>query len=129
MKSGYAWADGSTAQAIDVEWSIAKADNPVVVTAKTKTAKYSKVKAKSVKVKPVTVKGLAEGTQASFKKVKKKSAAKAYKALTVNKTTGKVTVKKGTKKGTYKLRYKVTVAGGTNYNNFTKTITIKVKVK
>ena len=129
LKDGYKWADDTKTSVIAVKWSIAKANNPVKVKTKAKTVKYSKVKTKKATVKPVTVKGLAEGTQASFKKVKKNSDAKAYKALTVNKTTGKVTVKKGTKKGTYKLRYKVSVAGTANYNSFAKTVTVKVKVK
>lgn len=129
LKDGYVWADGTKVDHKVVKWSIAKADNPVVVKNKVKTVKYAKVKAKSVKVKPVTVKGAAAGTTPAFKKIKKGSAAKAYKALTVNKKTGKVTVKKGTKKGTYKLRYKVSVTGNANYNSFVKTVTVKVKVK
>ena len=57
--------------------------------------------------------------------------AKSKKALKVNAKNGKVTVKKKTKKGKYTIKVKVTAAAPASgeYNAFTKTVKVTVKVK
>lgn len=117
--AGDANCDGATSAA--AKFTIAKAANPAKVKASTKTVKYSKAKKKAQKVTSLKV------TNAQGKVTYKKSSGN--KKLTVDKKTGKVTVKKGTKKGTYKIKVKVSAAGNNNYNAFSKTVTIKVKVK
>ena len=128
LNDGYVWSDGSGDKAKDVVWTISKAKTSVKVTKKVKTAKRAKLAKKAIKLKVITVNGLPSNATISFAKVKNGSAKKAYKALKINAKTGKVTVKKGSAKGTYKLKVKISVVGA-NYITFTKTITIKVKVK
>lgn len=120
-----------------------KKEYKCIVCKKTKLEKIPKLPKikKSQKIKVITRKNI------SVKKIKKKAqsfklSAKStsgnkvkYKLVKKNKnikftaSSGKVTVKKGTKKGTYKFKVKMTVSGNKNYNAYsiTKTITIKVK--
>ena len=104
-------------------FTIAKAKNPLKVTAKGKTFKVKKVKSKKQTYKAITA--TKNQGKVSYKVTYKNS--KSKKALSFSK--GKVTVKKGTKKGTYKMTVKVTAKGTKNYKAITipKTITIKVK--
>ena len=90
------------------------------VKGKTKTVKAAKKTGKTAKVASVKIKtpASATGTSAKLKVVSKSSKVK------VNKSTGKVTLKKGAKKGkVYKAKIKVT------YGKFSKTVTVKFKVK
>ncbi len=105
-------------------YKIAKAANPVKVTAKTATVKYSALKKKAQTLKAAKIMTIkkAEGA-VTYKKVS------GNKSITIDKKTGKVTIKKGLKKGTYSVKIKVTAAGNANYKSATKTITIKIKVK
>ena len=111
-------------------WIIAKLTpkaQPVSVKAAVKTVKVKKLKKKAIKVTPLTVKN-AKGTL-SYKVVG--GNAKSKKALKVNAKNGKVTVKKKTKKGKYTIKVKVTAAATASgeYNPFTKTVKVTVKVK
>ena len=103
-------------------FKINKANNPLAVTTKTKSVKYTKVKKKKEVVAPITV-TKKQGTVTFIKQ--KGSSSK----LTISKTTGKITVKKGTKKGTYKIKVKITANGNKNYKAKGIIKTIKVKVK
>jgi hypothetical protein len=106
----------------------AKKDNPLKVTAKTKTLKAKKLKSKKQTVKALTVKK-AQG-KVSFAKVKKGTTAKIYKKITVNKKTGKITFKKGKyAKKTYNIKIKITATGNKAYKAKTVTKTVKIKVK
>lgn len=113
-------SDGSYVSPYPVE----KSANPLKVSVKNKTAKYSTLKKKAVTIKAVTVKK-AEG-EVTYKKV---SVNKNAKKFTVNKKTGKITLKKGLKKGTYKVKIRVTAAGNDMYEAGTGTVTVKIKVK
>lgn len=105
-----------------------KKDNPVKVTAKTKTVKAKKLKSKKQTVKALTV-SKAQG-EVTFAKVKKGTTAKIYKKISVNKKTGKITFKKGKyKKKTYKIKIKVTATGNKAYKAKTVTKIVKIKVK
>lgn len=111
-------------------WIIAKLTpkaQPVSVKAAVKTVKVKKLKKKAIKVTPLTVTN-AKGTL-SYKVVG--GNAKSKKALKVNAKNGKVTVKKKTKKGKYTIKVKVTAAAPASgeYNAFTKTVKVTVKVK
>ncbi len=105
-------------------YKIVKAANPIKVTAKTATVKFSDLKKKAQTLKAAKVMTIkkAEGT-VTFRKVS------GNKSITIDKKTGKVTVKKGLKKGTYSVKIKVTAAGNANYKSASKTVTIKIKVK
>lgn len=106
----------------------AKKSNPVKVTAKTKTVKAKKVKKKKAVVKPLTIKN-AQGT-VKVTKVKKGTAAKIFKKITVNSKTGAITLKKGKyAKKTYKIKLKIVVKGNSKYKPKTLTKTVKIKVK
>ena len=106
-----------------VDITILKAANPMTVTPKTATVKYSKVKKANqtlLRSKVLTV-SKAKGA-VTYTKVSGNS------KITIAKKTGKVTVKKGLKKGTYKVKVKVKAAGTKNYKaSSAKTVTFKVK--
>ena len=124
-KTNYMWSDGST-QDKAVKWTIAKAANPLKISAKSATVKYSKVKnaAQNLTVtKVITFTKKGQGTMSYTK-------ASGNSKITINKKTGKVTVKKGLKKGTYKVKVKVKAAGNSNYKvSAVKTVTFKIIVK
>ena len=104
--------------------NIRAAKNPMTVTGKTVSVKYSTLKKKKIVIprkKLFTVKQ-AKGT-VTFKK-----ASSGTKKITVSKG-GIITIKKGLKKGTYPIRVSVTAAGNANYSKISKIVTIKVKVK
>ncbi|HAH18895.1 MAG TPA: hypothetical protein DCL29_07820, partial [Eubacterium sp.] len=89
---------------------------------KAKTIKAKKAK-KNLKIKKVfTIKG-AQGT-VSYQINK----AKLKKQFKINKK-GIITLKKKLKKGTYKVKVKVIVAGNDEYEEFSKVVTVKIKVK
>lgn len=106
-------------------YTIAKASQPLTVTAAKKTVKAKKLKKKKQTVRPLTVKA-AQGT-VTYKLIGGKARAK--KALKVDPKTGRITVKKKTKKGTYTIRVKVSAAGNRNFAPGQKTVTVKVQVK
>ncbi len=128
----YKWSDGTAADK-KIKWTISKAANPLNISTKTATIKYSKLKKKSQKLAATKV--IRFTNQLNDKKTytlsSAKKGSKSYKKyFKINKTTGKVTVKKGLKKGTYKLKVKVKASGNTNYNaSAVKTVTFKVRVK
>ena len=107
-------------------FKIVQANNPLSITAKTGTVKYSKLKKKTQTLavtKVITFKKKGQGKM-TYKK------ASGNKKITINKTSGKVTIKKGLKKGTYKIKVKVRAAGDANYAaSDWKTLTFKVKVR
>ena len=113
---------GSYVGKISYSFKINKANNPLAVTTKLKTVKYTKVKKKKQVVAPITV----TKKQGTVTFVKQKGSST---KLSINKTTGKITVKKGTKKGTYKIIVKINATGNANYNAKYLIKTIKVKVK
>ena len=104
-----------------VSFKIVKAANPIKVTAKNKTVKYSSVQKKNVTVKALTVKK-AQG-KVTYKKTK------GSKNLSVNKKNGKITVKKGTKKGKYTIKIKTTAKGTKNYKAKSVIKAFKITVK
>ena len=105
-----------------------KKANTLKVTAKTKTLKAKTLKSKKQTFKAITVKN-AKGN-VTFAKVKKGTASKIYKKVTINKKTGKITLKKGKySKKTYTVAVKVNAAGNSDYKSGTKTVKFKVKVK
>lgn len=112
-----------------VKLTIAKAKNPITVTGKAATVKYSavKTKAQALGVSKVATIAKAQGTKTY--KVTKWTTAKAKKYISVNAKTGKVTVRKGTPKGTYKFKLRVSAAGNANYKAGSKTVTVKIVVK
>ena len=105
-----------------------KQANTLKVSAKTKAVKAKKLKKKKQTVKPLTIKN-AKGA-VTVTKVKKGSAAKLFKKITVNKKTGAITIKKGKyAKKTYKIKLKITAKGNSSYNSKTLTKVVKIKVK
>lgn len=115
----------------DTKKDDAKKDQPKVTAKKTQEVKI-KVKAKTIKAKKAkknlkikkvfTIKG-AQGT-VSYQINK----AKLKKQFKINKK-GIITLKKKLKKGTYKVKVKVIVAGNNEYEDFSKVVTVKIKVK
>ncbi|MBR2280415.1 MAG: hypothetical protein IJ903_05795 [Ruminococcus sp.] len=109
-------------------FTVVKADNPIAVTAATKSIKASALKKSKKTVKPLKIKK-AEGT-VKVVKVKSGTTGSIYKKTTVNKNNGAITFKKGTyKKGTYKVNLKISAAGNKNYKSKTVTKTVKIKIK
>ena len=106
-------------------FTIKKAKNPMVVTGKTPTVKYSKVKKAAQKLLVSKVLKFSKKAQGTVTYTKAKGNGK----ITIAKKTGKVTVKKGLKKGTYSVKVKVKAEGTKNYKALTKTVTFKIKVK
>ena len=105
-----------------------KKDNPIKITAKTKTIKAKKLKSKKQTVKPLTIKN-AKG-KVTVTLIKKGTASKIYKKIKINRKTGAVTLKKGKyKKGKYKIKLRIKASGNSAYNpkTITKTVTIKIK--
>ena len=119
MKGNYAGSSVKT-------FTINKAANPLKITAKTATVKYSKLKKANQKLgvtKVISFRNKGQGTKAYAK-------ASGNKKITIAKKTGKVTVKKGLKKGTYKVKVKVKAAGTGNYKpSAWKTVTLKIRVQ
>ena len=101
----------------------AKYTNPMKVSGKTATVKYSAVKKKNQTVKQSKAFSV---SKAQGKVTYKKSSGNSK--ITVS-SAGKITVKKGLKKGTYKVKVKVTAAGNSSYKKLTKTVTVTIKVK
>ena len=106
---------------VSKSFNIVKANQPLKVTATTKTVKASAVKRKAQVVSPIYVSGN-KGTK-SYKKVSGST------KLSISSSTGKVTVKKKTRKGTYSIKVTVYSAASSNYNSASKTVTVKVVVK
>lgn len=124
---GFLAADANYGAAVSnvAKLTIAKAANPMKVSAVKRTAKAATVQSKKQTVAaPLKFKKKAVG-KVTYARVAKGSA----KCLTVNKKNGKVIVAKGTKKGTYKVKVKVTAAGNGNYKKASKTIACEVVVK
>ncbi|MBR2548181.1 MAG: leucine-rich repeat domain-containing protein [Eubacterium sp.] len=106
-------------------FELPKLDNPMTVSPKTATVKYSRLKkkAQTLKVSKVLTIKNAKGTK-SFKKLK------GNKKITINRTSGKVTVKKGLKKGSYKVKVKVQASGDDMYKaSAWKEAVFTIKVK
>jgi hypothetical protein len=106
----------------------AKKENPVKVTAKTKTLKAKKLKKKAQKINAISVKD--NQGKVTFKLVKSGITKKVRKLCKIN-SKGVIKLKKWkkAKKGIYKIKVKVTAAGNASYNAKTITKTVKVKVK
>ena len=114
-------------------YTINKAANPLKISPKTATVKYSKLKKKN---QTLAVNKVIKFTKdAKDKKTYTLSSAKKdsksfKKYFKINKTTGKVTIKKDLKKGIYKIRVKVKALGNSNYMaSAWKIITFTIKVK
>ena len=111
-----------------VQWSIAKANNPLELANAKRTVKADKVSKARITVTgaKVKVKGQGKVTYSKMKVNKKK-----FKSnFTVMKKTGKIKVKKGTPKGTYKVTVKAIALGNFNYNkSVAKKATVTIKVK
>lgn len=101
----------------------AKKAQPLKVTARKPSVRYSRTRKRTIKIKKAvkfvkTAKG-----KVTYKKTG------GSKKLTISKKTGTITVKKGTKKGTYKIRIKISASGDSKYKAGSRTVTVKVKVK
>ncbi|MDO4806642.1 MAG: DUF6273 domain-containing protein [Coriobacteriales bacterium] len=115
---------GNYAGTQKVTFAIAKAANPIVAKAVTRTAKLAKTSKGSVTVaRPLTI------SNAKGKVTYVRVATGSSKRLSVDKKTGKVTVAKGTKKGTYKVKIKVAAAGTDNYKRASMILSCRVVVK
>lgn len=103
---------------------IEKANNPMVAKGKTVTVKYSKLKKRAQTIKRSAAMGISKnkGTL-SFEKTDGNA------KITVNAASGKIKVAKKLKKGTYPVKVNVTAAGNANYNEKSKIVTVKIKVK
>jgi hypothetical protein len=102
---------GRYAGTAEATYRIDRATNPLSVTAKKATVKFSTLKTKAQALgitKVVAFKTKAKGAM-TYTKVS------GNKAITIDKKTGKVTIKKGLKKGTYKVKVKMNAAGNANY--------------
>ncbi len=117
----------------ELDFVIKKAANPLEISSKTATVKYSKLKKKNQTLKVSKVIKFTKNGQGTMKyklysaKKGKKSFKKYFKVAS---GSGKVTVKKGLTKGTYKVKVKVKASGNSNYEaSDQKTVTFKVKVK
>ena len=114
---------------------INQAANPLKISPKTATVKYSKLKKKTQTLAVTKVikftKKLSD--KKTYTLVSAKKGSKSFKKyFKINKTTGKVTVKKNKKmkKGTYKVMVKVKALGNSNYKaSAVKAVTFTVKVK
>jgi hypothetical protein len=104
-----------------------KKDNPIKVTAKTKTVKLKKLKKKTQTIKPLTI-SKAQGT-VTVTLVKSGTTKKIRAKVTVSKK-GVITLKKSKyTKGTYKVKVKIVAKGNSKYKSkkINKTVTIKIK--
>ena len=130
----YKWSDGTTADK-KVKWTISKAANPLKVSAKTATVKYSKLKKKTQTLAVTKVIKFTKklNDKKTYTLVSAKKGSKSFKKyFKINKTTGKVTIKKNSKmkKGTYKVKVKVKALGNSNYKaSSVKAVTFTIKVK
>ncbi|MBQ5398706.1 MAG: hypothetical protein IIU14_04620 [Ruminococcus sp.] len=97
-----------------------KKENPIKVTAKTKTVRFKKLKKSRLTVSVLTVKN-ARG-KVSFKKIS------GSKALSLTKK-GKITIKKGTKRGIYKLKIRITAKGNSKYAEKSVVKNVKIIIK
>lgn len=108
-----------------------KNDQPKVETKKKQKAKV-KAKSKTLKVKKAK-KGLKLEKLITVKNAKGKvtykiKSSKPKKGFKINKK-GVITLKKKLSKGSYNLKVTVTAAGNKEYKKFSKTVTVKIKVK
>ena len=124
LKKGYVWSDQTT-EPKKIVWSIVKAANPMELKAKTATVKKSAVKKRAQKLARSKVLTFTRSAVGKVTYTKVSGSGK----LSIAKTTGKITVKKKTKKGTYKIKVKVRAAGNESYEELSKIVTIKVRVK
>ena len=126
---------GSYTGTISKTFKINKATNPLKISPKTATVKYSKLKKKAQTLAATKVIKFTKklNDKKTYSLVSAKKGSKSFKKyFKINKTTGKVTIKKNKKmkKGTYKVKVKVKALGNANYNaSAVKTVTFKVKVK
>ena len=133
-KTNYTWSDGTTADK-KIKWTISKAANPLKISPKTASVKYSKLKKKTQTLAVTKVMKFTK--YAKDKKTytldsAKKGSKSFKKYFKINKSTGKVTIKKNSKmkKGTYKVKVKVKALGNNNYKaSAVKTVTFTIKVK
>ena len=113
--------------------TVNKAANPLKISPKPATVKYSKLKKKAQNLAVTKVIKFTKDAKdkKTYTLVSAKKGSKSFKKyFKINKTTGQVTVRKGLKKGTYKVKVKVKALGNKNYKaSAAKTITIKVKIK
>lgn len=106
-----------------VQFEITKGANPMKVSPRTASVKYSRLKKKSQMIERKKIVSVSSDTVGDVR----------YKKVSGNKkiavsSSGRATVKKGLKKGTYSVKIKVTAAGNDHYNSKTKTVTSKIKV-
>lgn len=116
---------GNYTGSVNKTFKIAKAAQPMKVTANTKSFKAKTAKKAKVSIKKaITVKN--NQGAISYTKVSKGTS----KGLSIT-SKGVISVKKGTyKKGsTLKINVKVTAKGNSNYKSGSKTVTVKIKVK
>ena len=94
-KINYTWSDGTTADK-KVKWTINKAANPLKISPKTATVKYSKLrkKAQTLAVTKVIKFKKKLNDKKTYTFISAKKGSKSFKKyFKINKSTGKVTVK------------------------------------
>ena len=103
---------------------IDKGPNPMKVSGKAVTVKYSKLKRKNQTVKAAKAFAVTKvGGKTSYTKLS------GDKRVIINKKSGLITVKKGMKKDLYKLKVRVSVPESANFYAFAKDVVVKVRVK
>ena len=107
---------------------VIKKKNPITIKTSVRVVKAAKLKKAKKTVRPLIIKK-AKGS-VKIKKVKKGTSAAIYKKIAVNAKNGAITLARGKyKKGTYKIRLNITAAGTKNYKKFTKTVTVKIRIR
>ena len=109
-----------------------KAPNPMTVTGKNTTVKYSKIKKKAQTIERAKVMDIKKPKgQSEFQLVSVKKGTKNFKKyFNIGMETGDVTIAKGLKKGTYKVKVKVRSYGDDKYKETSwKAVTFKIIVK
>ena len=115
---------GSYADERTFNFVIDKGSNPMKVSGKTVTVKYSKLKRKNQTVKAAKAFAVTKvDGKTSYTKLS------GDKRVIINKKSGLITVKKGMKKDLYKLKVRVSIPESANFYAFAQDVVVKVRVK
>ena len=112
-----------------IRFDYIKKNNTMKASAKVVTIKYKKLKRKSQVIRRTRAVKVSNAKGTVTYKLVGVTKAKYKRYFKDASKTGKITVKKKLKKGTYKVKIKVRAAGNADYKAFSKTVTVKVRVK
>lgn len=119
------YADDNNFKFLDIT---VKEKQTIKITSKVKTIKAKKLIKKAQKINPLTIKNAVGNVKYTL--TKKGTSKKLWKFLKINnKSVITVNKWKKAKKGTYNIKIKVTASGNWEYKKFSKTKTVKVKIK